>query len=206
MLYTRENLIRKLSGRKDLYTVTRCVSAAEPLVKLQQEVQDCDAMMLYGLEEQKRNDLVKFCYEKSIRIYVAPEVSDILLRGADRVHSFDTPFFLLRNSGLSFEQRIMKRAMDILISSNLERLIYTIAGQDAEKDTELMNELKEKGENCSFDAIKEDIEKRDYQDMHREISPLKQADDAILLDTSNMNIEQVVAAMRDIIDKAIKNS
>ena len=37
--------------------------------------------------------------------------------------------------------------------------------------------------------------------MHREISPLKQADDAILLDTSNMNIEQVVAAMRDIIDK-----
>jgi|GEM_PF-7003015 len=42
--------------------------------------------------------------------------------------------------------------------------------------------------------------------MHREISPLKQADDAILLDTSNMNIEQVVAAMRDIIDKAIKNS
>ena len=36
-------------------------------------------------------------------------------------------------------------SMDILISSNLERLIYTIAGQDAEKDTELMNELKEKG-------------------------------------------------------------
>ena len=71
----KENLIRKLSGRKDLYTVTRCVSAAEPLVKLQQEVQDCDAMMLYGLEEQKRNDLVKFCYEKSIRIYVAPEIS-----------------------------------------------------------------------------------------------------------------------------------
>ena len=112
----RENLIRKLSGRKDLYTVTRCVSAAEPLVKLQQEVQDCDAMMLYGLEEQKRNDLVKFCYEKSIRIYVAPEISDLLLRGADRVHSFDTPFLLLRNSGISFEQRVMKRAMDVIIS------------------------------------------------------------------------------------------
>ena len=112
----KENLIRKLSGRKDLYTVTRCVSAAEPLVKLQQEVQDCDAMMLYGLEEQKRNDLVKFCYEKSIRIYVAPEISDLLLRGADRGHSFDTPFLLLRNSGISFEQRVMKRAMDVIIS------------------------------------------------------------------------------------------
>ena len=41
--------------------------------------------------------------------------------------------------------------------------------------------------------------------MHREISPLKQAEDAVLLDTSDMNIEQVVAAMRDIIDNAVKN-
>ena len=112
----KNNLLRKISSRKDLYEVSRCVSASEPLSVLQKEVADCDAMMLYGIEEQKRNDLIKFCYEKSIRIYVAPEVSDILLRGADRVHSFDTPFFLLRNSGLSFEQRIMKRAMDILIS------------------------------------------------------------------------------------------
>ena len=112
----KELLLRKISSRKDLYEVTRCVSASEPLSVLQKEVADCDAMMLYGIEEQRRNDLIKFCYEKSIRIYVAPEVSDILLRGADRVHSFDTPFFLLRNSGLSFEQRIMKRAMDILIS------------------------------------------------------------------------------------------
>ena len=112
----KNNLLRKISSRKDLYEVSRCVSASEPLSVLQKEVADCDAMMLYGIEEQKRNDLIKFSYEKSIRIYVAPEVSDILLHGADRVHSFDTPFFLLRNSGLSFEQRIMKRAMDILIS------------------------------------------------------------------------------------------
>lgn len=112
----KEQLIRKISGRKDLYEVSRCVSSEESLERLKEEVGDCDAMMLYGLEEQKRNDLVKYCYEKSIRIYVAPEISDILLRGADRVHSFDTPFFLLRNSGLSFEQRLMKRAMDIIIS------------------------------------------------------------------------------------------
>lgn len=112
----KENLIRKISGRKDLYEVSRCVSAGEPLEKLKEEVQDCDAMMLYGIEEQKRNALVKYCYEKSIRIYVAPEITDILLRGADRIHSFDTPFLLLRNYGLSFEQRILKRLMDIVIS------------------------------------------------------------------------------------------
>lgn len=115
----KDNLIRKISGRKDLYEVSRCVSAEEPLEQLKEEIQDCDAMMLYGIEEQKRNALVKYCYERSIRIYVAPEITDILLRGADRVHSFDTPFLLLRNYGLSFEQRIIKRLMDIVISGLL---------------------------------------------------------------------------------------
>lgn len=113
----KDNLIRKISGRKDLYEVSRCVSAEEPLERLKEEVQKYDAMMLYGIEEQKRNNLVKYCYEKNIRIYVAPEITDILLRGADRVHSFDTPFLLLRNYGLSFEQRLIKRTMDIIISA-----------------------------------------------------------------------------------------
>ncbi len=76
-------------------------------------------MMLYGIEEQKRNMLIKYCYERSIRIYVAPEITDILLRGADKLHSFDTPFLLLRNYGISFEQRVLKRIMDILISGVL---------------------------------------------------------------------------------------
>ena len=97
--------------------MSKCISAEEPLERLKEEVKDCDAMMLYGIEEQKRNDLVKYCFEKSIRIYVAPEISDILLRGADRLHSFDTPFLLLRNYGLSFEQKLIKRAMDIVISA-----------------------------------------------------------------------------------------
>lgn len=113
------NLIWKLSGRKDLYEISRCVSSAEPLYRLKQEAEKCDAMMLYGLEEQKRNTLIKYCYERSIRIYVAPEITDILLRGADKVHSFDTPFLLLRNYGLSFEQRVIKRLMDVIISGVL---------------------------------------------------------------------------------------
>ncbi len=102
-----------------MYEIYKCVSSNEPLYRLKIEVQNCDAMMLYGLEEQKRNLLIKYCYERSIRIYVAPEITDILLRGADRVHSFDTPFLLLRNYGPSFEQRIVKRLMDILLSGIL---------------------------------------------------------------------------------------
>lgn len=83
--------------------------------------------------------------------------------------------------------------------------IYLTASSDA-RAKRRYDELVAKGEKCDINAIKKDIETRDYQDMHREISPLKQADDAILLDTSDMNIEQVVEAIRDIINKAIKNN
>lgn len=82
--------------------------------------------------------------------------------------------------------------------------IYLTASSDA-RAKRRYDELMATGEQCDLSAIKEDIEKRDYQDMHREISPLKQAEDAVLLDTSDMNIEQVVEAMRDIIDNAVKN-
>ena len=53
------------------------------------------------------------------------------------------------------------------------------------------DELTAKGEKCNLDTIEKDIIDRDYRDMHREISPLKQADDAILVDTSEMTIDQV---------------
>ena len=52
-------------------------------------------------------------------------------------------------------------------------------------------ELKAKGENCDIAAIEQDIITRDHQDMTREISPLKQAEDAILVDSSDMSIEEV---------------
>ena len=54
------------------------------------------------------------------------------------------------------------------------------------------NELKEKGTDCDLDEIEKDIIDRDYRDMHRETSPLRQAEDAVLVDSSEMTIEQVV--------------
>ena len=56
-------------------------------------------------------------------------------------------------------------------------------------------ELQAKGEACDLDVIEKDIIDRDYQDMHRELSPLKQADDAVLLDSSDMTIEEVADAI-----------
>lgn len=57
------------------------------------------------------------------------------------------------------------------------------------------DELTAKGVTCDFDEIEQDIIKRDHQDMTRELSPLKQAEDAVLLDSSDMTIDEVVDAI-----------
>jgi cytidylate kinase len=62
-------------------------------------------------------------------------------------------------------------------------------------------ELKAKGQECDLDTIEKDIIDRDYQDMHRELSPLRQAEDATLLDSSNMTIEEVADAIIALCDK-----
>ena len=54
-------------------------------------------------------------------------------------------------------------------------------------------ELKAKGEDCDFETIEADIEKRDHQDMTLENSPLRQAEDAVLVDSSGLDIDGVVA-------------
>ena len=63
-------------------------------------------------------------------------------------------------------------------------------------------ELTEKGVDCNLDDIEKDIIDRDYRDMNREISPLKQAEDAILVDSSNMGIDEVVNELVRIIEEA----
>ena len=60
------------------------------------------------------------------------------------------------------------------------------------------DELTAKGTQCNLEEIEKDIEDRDYRDMHRETSPLKQAKDAVLVDSSEMNIDEVVDAIYQI--------
>jgi cytidylate kinase len=72
--------------------------------------------------------------------------------------------------------------------------IFLTASVDA-RAKRRFDELTAKGEECDYEAIKKDIADRDYQDSHREVSPLKQAEDAVLLDTSNMNIDEVTDAV-----------
>ncbi len=72
--------------------------------------------------------------------------------------------------------------------------IYLTASSDV-RARRRYDELTAKGESCELDKIKADIEDRDYRDMHREESPLRKADDAIVVDTSDMNAEEAIAAV-----------
>ena len=65
------------------------------------------------------------------------------------------------------------------------------------------DELLAKGQKANYEQTLKDIQQRDYQDMNRPIAPLKQAKDAVLLDTSELNIDEVVAAMKKIIGEKI---
>ena len=76
--------------------------------------------------------------------------------------------------------------------------IFMVASVKARADRRY-KEYVEKGISMSYKDVYDDIEKRDYQDSHRSASPLKKADDALELDTSALNIEEVVAAIMQIL-------
>ncbi len=65
------------------------------------------------------------------------------------------------------------------------------------------DELLAKGQEAVFDVVLKEIQQRDYQDTHREIAPLKMAKDSVKLDTSELDIEGVLAAMKKIIGEKI---
>ena len=66
------------------------------------------------------------------------------------------------------------------------------------------DELIAKGQKADYKKVLDDIVKRDYQDSHREIAPLKQAKDSVVLDTSNLNADQVIEKMKEIIGKKLE--
>lgn len=98
--------------------------------------------------------------------------------------------------------RIIMDGRDIgtCVLPNAEAKIYLTASSKV-RAKRRYDELVAKGESCNIDEIEKDIINRDYEDMNREISPLKQADDAICVDTSDMTINQVVDRLIEIYEE-----
>ena len=88
----------------------------------------------------------------------------------------------------------------VLPKANVKIFLTASAEVRAKRRTE---ELLNKGQKANFDQILKEIQQRDYQDTHREVAPLKLARDSIKVDTSNMDIDQVVAEIKAIVGKKI---
>lgn len=84
------------------------------------------------------------------------------------------------------------RDIGTCVLPNADTKIYLTASSK-ERARRRYLEQKERGIDCDIDLIEKDIIARDEQDMNREIAPLKQAEDAVVVDSSNMDIDQVVA-------------
>lgn len=113
--------------------------------------------------------------------------------------SIISSYLPVRRKLVQLQQELAKEADVIMdgrdigtcVLPNAQVKIYLTASTEVRARRRYL-ELQAKGQNCDLQEIQKEIEDRDWRDMHREHSPLTQAEDALLLDTSAMNIEQVI--------------
>ncbi len=109
-------LSQKMNSMREKYEIAEMVSQDEGYDFLRQKAKEYQGIVILDVKTELRNDLLKFCYGAEIRVYVVPSLSDIIVRNAENIHFFDTPLLLMRNSGLSIEQKLGKRIKDLIIS------------------------------------------------------------------------------------------
>lgn len=107
--------------------------------------------------------------------------------------------------GLAEKENVLMDGRDIgtMILPHAQLKIYLTASVGTRAKRRYL-ELREKGVACTQEEIEADIRERDYRDSHREVAPLKRAEDAVLLDSSDMTIEEVVAEITALARERIK--
>ena len=114
--YDPTPLLKKVKTRRDRYNIQKSMYAGSRWEDITEEMKKYDAVFLCDIHSPLRNRLLKHCYAKGIRVYITPKISDIIIRSSENMHMFDTPLLLSRNTGISFESRLMKRLLDIVVS------------------------------------------------------------------------------------------
>lgn len=110
-------LVLKMSEMVDKYTICESIKTTENLDDIIEAINRYESIIICDVSAQTRNDLLKFCYENDKRVYIVPKISDILIRGAYEITYFDSPLVCCESVGLTLEQRVVKRAMDLFVSS-----------------------------------------------------------------------------------------
>ncbi|MBR3833093.1 MAG: exopolysaccharide biosynthesis polyprenyl glycosylphosphotransferase [Lachnospiraceae bacterium] len=114
--YPPDDFLNKLDRKSDRYEIREILNYDEGYKKICQDIAAYEGVILYDLPSDERNSILKFCYKNSIRTYVVPKITDIVMRESEELYLVDTPLFLARNQGLHLDQRIVKRIMDIVVS------------------------------------------------------------------------------------------
>ena len=144
------------------------------------------AMALYflrkGIDRGDEKAIEAACGEITISLEYREGVQKVFLNGEDV-------------SGLIRTEEVSAMTSAVSVYSAV-RQIYLTAGSRVRAERRF-KELEEKGEMCNLEEIEQDIIERDYRDMHRDIAPLKQAKDAVYIDSSRMSIDQVAQAIVD---------
>ena len=111
-----DRLMKKMKSRKDKYVIGEAVHTEKGMDYIMERIPLYENVILGDLPSHERNQLLKFCFEKNIRCYCSPKISDIMIMSSEKMHMFDTPLLLFRNRGLTVEQQVIKRVFDIVVS------------------------------------------------------------------------------------------
>ena len=173
-----------------------------------------------GIGAEDEAAISECCKDVDVTITYEDGVQNVWLNGENvsgvirneevgKMASATSVYPVVRTKLVELQQQLAKttdvimdgRDIGTVVLPNADVKIYMTASS-AIRAKRRFDELTAKGIECNFDEIEKDIIERDYRDMNRETSPLKKADDAVELDTSDLDIDGVVKAMKEIIEKA----
>lgn len=163
-----------------------------------------------GIEASDKDNVVKVCESVKVSLDYIDDTQVVYLNGEDvssliraeeigNMTSAIAVYEPVRNilvemqRQLASEKNVVMDGRDIgsVVLPNADLKIYLTASSRTRAQRRY-KELTEKGIECNLDEIEKDIIDRDYRDMNREVSPLAQAEDAVLIDSSDMTIDEVV--------------
>lgn len=107
---------KKLNTREDKFNVLGEMKLEENWQEELLKLEDYMAVLLYNVSSPLRNDVLKFCYQNGIRVYLVPKIADILVRNASESNFFDTPLYMVNEVDVTYGQIAVKRICDILLS------------------------------------------------------------------------------------------
>lgn len=110
------HLMEKINSREDKYYLAKAIHIRAGMDAIIREAQEFDALIIGDITAKDRNALLKKCFERDIRTYTVPKLSDILIRTSEELDIFDSPLLLSRNEDISGMQRFWKRALDVVCS------------------------------------------------------------------------------------------